>query len=55
MKLMYISDNKMYIYDEGKVKELPSQRAAKYASTVREINRSKEWKQTGRGAMFMGT
>lgn len=55
MKLMYISDNKMYLYDEGKVKELPSQRAAKYASTVREINRSKEWKQTGRGAMFMGT
>ena len=39
---------------DGKVSELPCERAAKYADTVNEINSNKEWKHSGKGAQFMG-
>ncbi len=54
MKIVYVSKGKMYICNDGKVSELPCERAAKYADTVNEINRNKEWKHSGKGAQFMG-
>lgn len=45
----------MYLYSGEKVRELPSERVAHYAETVRTINKNKEWKHTGKGAQFMGT
>lgn len=54
MKIAYISENRMYLCSDGKVTELPCERAAKYSDTVNEINRNKEWKHSGRGAEFMG-
>lgn len=55
MKLAYISENKMYLCDNGKISEIPSERVNHYVETVRSINKSKEWKETGTGAHFMGT
>ena len=55
MKIVYISKGKMFLCNDGKVSELPCERAAKYADTVNEINRNKEWKHSGKGAEFMGT
>lgn len=54
MKIVYVSNGKMFLCSDGKVSELPCERAAKYADTVNEINRNKEWKHSGRGAEFMG-
>lgn len=55
MRIVYISENKMYICEGGKVRELPSERVAHYTETVRTINHNKEWKYTGTGAKFTGT
>lgn len=55
MRIAYISENKMFLYDNGSVRELPSERVAHYAETVRTINQNKEWKHTGTGAQFTGT
>lgn len=55
MKIAYVSNGRMFLCNEGKVSELPCERAAKYADTVNEINRNKEWKHSGKGAEFMGT
>ena len=54
MKLLYISENKIYFCDNGKVKELKSERVEKYTDAVKEINRNKEWKSSGTGAAFLG-
>lgn len=55
MKIIYISDNKIYKCTDGKITELSSERAQHYKSTVSEIRRNKEWKHSGTGAQFMGT
>lgn len=52
MRFAYISENKMYLFNDGKVSELQSQRVAHYTETVRTINKNKEWKRTGTGAHF---
>ena len=41
MKIVYISKGKMFLCNDGKVSELPCERAAKYADTVNEVNRNK--------------
>ncbi|MGN0574530.1 MAG: hypothetical protein ACI4J2_00740 [Ruminococcus sp.] len=55
MKIIYISDNKIYKCTDGKITELFSERAQHYKSAVSEIRRNKEWKHSGTGAQFMGT
>ena len=55
MKIIYISDNKIYKCTDGKITELSSERAQHYKSTVSEIRRNKEWKHSGTGTQFMGT
>lgn len=55
MKIIYISDNKIYKCTDGKITELPSERAQHYKSALSEISRNKEWKHSGTGAQFMGT
>lgn len=55
MKIIYISDNKIYKCTDGIITELSSERAQHYKSTVSEIRRNKEWKHSGTGAQFMGT
>ena len=52
MKIVYISDNSMYLCSNGKISSLPCERAAKYTDTVNEINKNKEWKHSGAGAFF---
>lgn len=52
MKIVYISGNSMFLCSGGKVTELPCERAARYTDTVNEINKNKEWKHSGAGAMF---
>ena len=37
MKIIYISDNKIYKCTDGKITELSSERAQHYKSTVSEI------------------
>lgn len=55
MKIIYISENKIFKCENGKVAELPSERAIHYSETIAQIKRSKEWKHIGTGAEFMGT
>ena len=52
MKIVYVSRNKMYVCNNGKVSELPCERAEKYTTAVNEINKNKEWKHQGAGAFF---
>lgn len=54
MGLAYISDNKIYIYNDGRTEELPCGRLDKYKETLADIRRRTEWKTTGSGAKFMG-
>ena len=55
MKIAYLSKGAMYVCNDGKVSQLPCERADKYADIVNEINKNKAWKHSGRGAEFMGT
>lgn len=55
MKIIYISENKIYKCEDGKITELPSERVLHYTGTIAQINKSKEWKNSGTGAEFMGT
>lgn len=55
MKIAYISENKMFLCENGAVRELPSERVAQYSETIRTINRNKEWKHSGTGAIFTGS
>lgn len=54
MRIAYISENKIYLYERGAVRELPCKRVAHYIENVRTINKNKEWKYTGTGAKFTG-
>lgn len=42
----------MFLCNSGKVSELPCERAEKYTDAINEINKNKEWKHSGAGAMF---
>ncbi|MBE6861304.1 MAG: hypothetical protein E7497_00175 [Ruminococcus sp.] len=54
MKIIYISENKIYKCENGKIAELPSERVLHYTGTIAQINKNKEWKNSGTGAEFMG-
>ena len=45
MKFVYLSENKIYLWNDGKVKEIQSERVAHYTDTVRSINKSSGKKQ----------
>lgn len=54
MKIIYVSENKMFLCEDGKISELPSERIEHYSETVRTIKQNKEWKNSGTGAQFTG-
>ena len=53
--IIYISENKIFVRKDGRPLELPSQRVEKYKKAVESIRKRNEWKNSGKGAQFMGT
>ena len=53
MKLMYISDGEMCLFDGADARVIPSQRVDQYARTLRELEQQHAWKTEGEGAKFM--
>lgn len=53
MTFMYLSDQKIYLYNGKEATLLPSKRHMKYLESAKSIQNSKLWKTTGRGAEFM--
>lgn len=51
----YISDGEPYLYDSGRETALPSGVLTRYIEGVRERAKRNEWKESGNGAIFMGT
>lgn len=51
----YISDGEPYLYDSGRETALPSGVLSRYIEGVRERAKRNEWKESGNGAIFMGT
>ena len=45
----------MYLCEDGKTREIPSERIARYRQNLQDIYRRKEWKTTGTGAQFTQT
>lgn len=54
MKLLYTDANAIYLAENGKSIELPSYRVQQYQQTIDQIQQSKAWKTSGKGAQFMG-
>ncbi len=54
MKVLYTNGTALYLMENGREIELPSYRAMQYQQTIAQIQQSKAWKTTGRGAKFMG-
>lgn len=54
MRIGYISDKQLYVWEDGKVTALPSIRYQKYLATMQSIHDAKAWKTSGTGAMFTG-
>jgi len=52
--LFYISQGKIYAFSAGVAVYHPSEAVDKYRRNIMEIYKRKEWKTSGRGAMFMG-
>ena len=52
MKIVYLSGSRIFLCSDGKTTELPCERAAKYTDAVNEIQKNKEWKLQGTGAIF---
>ena len=55
MKIIYTSQGRMYLCEDGKTREIPSERIARYRQNLQDIYRRKEWKTTGTGAQFTQT
>lgn len=55
MNIAFVSDNKIMQFKNGKLSDLPAGRITKYKEALDSIRRRSEWKNTGRGAQFMGT
>jgi hypothetical protein len=53
--IVYISENKIFVLKDGRPRELPSQRVEKYKKALESIRKRSEWKNTGKGAQFMGS
>ena len=54
MKVLYTTGDALWLAENGKSVELPSYRAQQYSATIEQIENSKAWKTTGRGAQFIG-
>ena len=54
MKVLYTTGHALWLAGDGRPVELPSYRAQQYQATIDQIQTSKAWKTTGRGAQFMG-
>lgn len=54
MKLLYLLDGEMQVYDGGRSFELPSARKDRYINTVHELAEQNAWKYEGSGAEFQG-
>ena len=53
MKVLFISEGKIFCAENGKKYEIPCERISKYKAAISDINRRKEWKN-GEGARFTG-
>lgn len=53
-RLLLVADGKMYFTSGDKAIELPSETLSHYIETVRAGAKSKQWKSTGSGAIFLG-
>lgn len=53
MKLMYISNGEMFLFDGCKPRAIPSQRVEQYRRTLRQLETQHAWKSEGTGAQFM--
>lgn len=51
----YISDGEPYLFDSGRETALPSGVLTRYIEGVRDRAKRNEWKESGSGAIFMGT
>jgi hypothetical protein len=54
-RIIFLSEGRINILQDSKVRALECEIAEKYIERAREIQRKKEWKQTGTGAQFMGS
>ena len=54
MRIGYIADKQLYVWEDGRVTALPSVRYQKYLAAMQSIHDAKAWKTTGTGAMFTG-
>jgi hypothetical protein len=54
--IVYVSENKVFSLNpnDANPRELTLQRAVKYKQTIQNINKRKEWKNSGSGALFTG-
>lgn len=49
----YISDGRLFVWDDGEAREIESTFAEQYQSRVHALKRKQAWKQEGSGARFM--
>ncbi len=54
MNYLYISDDKLFMFNGKKSVELSSERVTKYRESVKSIQEKKKWKNSGTGAKFTG-
>ena len=54
-RLILLTDSGIRFYDGNKTSDITSSTLSGYLSRAREVERSREWKSTGSGAVFMGT
>ncbi|MGN0665064.1 MAG: hypothetical protein ACI4KF_00915 [Huintestinicola sp.] len=55
MDIAFVSENKIMQMKNGIISEIPCGKIIKYKETLDSIRRRSEWKNTGKGAQFMGT
>ncbi|MBE6885603.1 MAG: hypothetical protein E7486_01535 [Ruminococcaceae bacterium] len=55
MQLAYLSENELYLLEEGMPRTLSCGRVEQFERTRDSIRRRTEWKTSGAGARFMGT
>ena len=52
MKLCYVAQNKLYLFENGKSREIPCQRIEKFHQNLQELKNRNDWKSEGTGAKF---
>ena len=54
MRIGYIAEKQLYVWEDGKTTALSSIRYQNYLATMQSIHDAKSWKTSGTGAMFTG-